>query len=78
MTGKKKRERSEEDWTHFEKQILGRDKRQSVIFSKLKVTEEAQKGTDSEERRREKQVLCEEKWKKRERELKKTVLEIVP
>lgn len=31
---------------------------------KLNVTEEAQKGMDSKDRRREKRVLCEEKGKK--------------
>lgn len=63
MTEKKKREkRGRLDL--FEKQILGKDKRQSVIFLKLNVTEEAQKGMDSKDRRREKRVLCEEKGEK--------------
>lgn len=63
MTEKKKREkRGRLDL--FEKQILGKDKRQSVIFLKLNVTEEAQKRMDSKDRRREKRVLCEEKGKK--------------
>lgn len=61
---KKRRERSEGRLDLFEKQILGKDKRQSVIFLKLNVTEEAQKGMDSKDRRREKRVLCEEKGKK--------------
>lgn len=56
MTEKKKREkRGRLDL--FEKQILGKDKRQSVIFLKLNVTEEAQKGMDSKDRRREKSVV---------------------
>lgn len=57
MTEKKKREKRG-------RLFLGKDKRQSVIFLKLNVTEEAQKGMDSKDRRREKRVLCEEKGKK--------------
>lgn len=56
LTEKKKREkRGRLDL--FEKQILGKDKRQSVIFLKLNVTEEAQKGMDSKDRRRENSVV---------------------
>lgn len=68
MPGKEKGEGR----THFEKQILGRDKRQNVIFSKKKVIEVEWRGLDCKPSTLKRlQGLCEEKG----REVQKTVLE---
>lgn len=66
MPGIEKRE----DGTHFETQILGRDKRHNVIFSKQKEIEVERKGMDCKPSTlKGLQGLCEEKG----REVQKTV-----
>lgn len=69
-TIKKLTDRTEERWekkkgddrSHFEKQILGGDKKQNVIFSKLKVIEVEWKGMDCKPSTLKRlRGLCEEK-----------------